>query len=178
VSSPLVSRYANTVYNQLKNQNIEQFVTKCSELSKSFNEKTVEAFYNSPVTSFEEKRLALEKIKNLVENETLFNLLLMLAERNRLGLLSEIADKIKEIQSKNSGKLSGVIYSKFNLSVEKITSLESKISKKLNANVRLSLQQDDSVLAGIKIKVGSYLIDDSTDFHFKNLKEKIKTGAL
>jgi F-type H+-transporting ATPase subunit delta len=178
MSSALVSRYANTVYNQISTQDVEMFTTKCLEISKSFKEKKIEAFYNSPVTSFDEKRQALEKIKNLISDETLFNLLLALAERSRLGLLSEISEKINEIQSKKSGKLNGIIYSKFKLTVDKITSLENKISKKLNANVKLNFQQDDSVLAGVKIKVGSYLIDDSTDFHFKNLKEKIKTGAL
>ena len=65
----------------------------------------------------------------------------------------------------------GIIYSTEKLSKEEITKFEKKLSKKLSTEVLLVNKIDKSLLAGIKIKVGDYIIENSIDGFLNTFKK-------
>ena len=65
----------------------------------------------------------------------------------------------------------GIIYSTEKLSKEEITKFEKKLSKKLFTEVLLVNKIDKSLLAGIKIKVGDYIIENSIEGFLNTFKK-------
>ena len=65
----------------------------------------------------------------------------------------------------------GIIYSTEKLSKEEITKFEKKLSKKLSTEVLLVNKIDKSLLAGIKIKVGDYIIENSIEGFLNTFKK-------
>ena len=65
----------------------------------------------------------------------------------------------------------GIIYSVEKLSKEEITKFEKKLSKKLSTEVLLVNKIDKSLLAGIKIKVGDYIIENSIEGFLNTFKK-------
>ena len=64
-----------------------------------------------------------------------------------------------------------IIYSTEKLSKEEITKFEKKLSKKLSTEVLLVNKIDKSLLAGIKIKVGDYIIENSIEGFLNTFKK-------
>ena len=57
------------------------------------------------------------------------------------------------------------------ISKEEITKFEKKLSKKLSTEVLLVNKIDKSLLAGIKIKVGDYIIENSIEGFLNTFKK-------
>lgn len=116
---------------------------------------------NSPSVSALEKAKALALIAADGCNEGAANLLEVLADNNRFALLPEISAQFELLKADHEKSADVVVTSAFELSDAQQQTLVEKLTAKLSRQVSLSVKVDSSLIGGVIIKAGDFVIDDS-----------------
>ncbi len=102
------------------------------------------------------------------------NFLNLLADNNRLGLLSDVVNLFKFISEQDSKVLSADVFTAEKLDQEQLRSIAASLSKRTQKNIKLRQHIDKSLLGGARIQAGDLVIDGS----LKAKLEKLKTQLL
>jgi len=89
------------------------------------------------------------------------NLLAVMAENKRLGLITEVYESFESLKAKDDGCIRATVTSAITATVEQKKILSAALNARFNAEVDVSYEEDASLVAGIKIKVGDWVIDGS-----------------
>ena len=100
------------------------------------------------------------------------NFLRLLKKKNRLNLLPSIASYFQEIVDDNAGIVRGEVIAAVSIEND-LSEIESSLSKKLNKKVILSSSIDQSIIGGIKIRIGDRLFDGTVKAKLNKLKEDL-----
>ena len=103
------------------------------------------------------------------------NLIKLLVEYDRLGLLPEVAAAFEELKAEAEGVLEAEITAATNPTDAEVKALvkrlESKFGKKIEANVKV----DPEIIGGVKIIVGDTVIDASVRGQLQELAYTLKS---
>ncbi len=105
------------------------------------------------------------------------NLLMILAEKNRMYLIPEIEEGFQFRIDAANGVTRGNVKSAVALSQEDRGNLEQMVEKAVGKKVILSYSVDPSIIGGLVAKVGSYTFDDSITSHLRRMSEVLKRRA-
>ena len=81
--------------------------------------------------------------------------------------------KFIELSLKRKGKVDALLTSSKDLSQEEKNNINKEISKSINSNIDFSYKTDNSLISGVKIQVGSLLIDTSVSNKLKRIKQSM-----
>ena len=116
----------------------------------------------SPVLEVEAKKAALEKLFADQVTPSFLNLLKLLADRQRIGVLDAVLERMLELYRDQRNIALATVTSAAALSEEQ----QAELSKKVQAvagtdKLEISLQVDPALIGGFVVKVGSKVIDAS-----------------
>ncbi|QCH14674.1 F0F1 ATP synthase subunit delta [Synechococcus sp. CB0101] len=116
----------------------------------------------SPVLEVEAKKAALEKLFNDQLTPSFLNLLKLLADRQRIGVLDAVLDRMLELYREQRNIALANVTSATALSDEQ----QAELSKKVQAvagtdKLEIKLSVDPDLIGGFVVKVGSKVIDAS-----------------
>lgn len=137
-----------------------------------------QAYFTNPLITPEQKKAVIQNTfsgKGLLEE--VYNLLLLLAEKNRLGGFEEISEAYQEQMDLEQGITRGSVKSAKALTDEAKKDLESKINKILNKKIILTYKEDPTLLGGVVAQVGGWTFDDSIETHLIKLNEELNRRA-
>ncbi len=139
---------------------------------------TVSAFFKNPVVSAAQKVAAVKgALEGKGTSEEVVNTLVLMAEKGRIHLVSEVATAYREYLDIEEGVTRGTVRSAQPLSAEAQKELESKVSKTLGKKIVLTYQQDPKLLGGAVAQVGGWTFDDSIETHLKKINEELNRRA-
>lgn len=107
-----------------------------------------------------------------LEPETLA-LLRLLVERDRLGDLGAIAEVYQRLADQASHIERGEVRSAVQLTEAQMTRLRAALSRRSGAAVILESRVDPSLLAGIWVRVGDYVLDASAEGRLEALRQRL-----
>jgi len=178
--SQAAEEYAVALFESLKSSeeklNALAFLRAVSDVLQSQS-----SFYEglrSQAFSYEEVRNIFGKITEtqacpgVVKN--FFN---VLVDNKRVELISDISDSFQKELDKENGVTRGVVKSANPISNEKRLELEKKLSNKLGQKVILNYQEDKTVLAGVRVELEAYTLDDTVETHLKKIKENVNRST-
>lgn len=108
-------------------------------------------------------------------NDAAKNLVAVLAENKRLPLLPEIAALYEEFKAQLQNTVDVVVTSAFELSSEQADKLAQALKAKLQCDVRLTSEVDESLIGGAIIRAGDLVIDGSVTGKLSKLAEAMKS---
>lgn len=108
-------------------------------------------------------------------NEAAKNLVAVLAENKRLMLVPEIAALYEELKAQLQNTVDVVVTSAFGLSNEQADKLAQALKAKLQCDVRLTSEVDESLIGGAIIRAGDLVIDGSVTGKLSKLAEAMKS---
>ena len=116
----------------------------------------------SPVLEVDAKKAALEKLFSDQLNPSFINLLKLLADRQRIGILDAVLERLLELYREQRNIALATVTSATALSEEQ----QAELSKKVQAvagtdKLEINLIQDPDLIGGFVVKVGSKVIDAS-----------------
>ena len=116
----------------------------------------------SPVLEVEAKKAALEKLFTDQLTPSFLNLLKLLADRQRIGVLDAVLDRMLELYREQRNIALANVTSATALSDEQ----QAELSKKVQAvagtdKLEINLSVDPDLIGGFVVKVGSKVIDAS-----------------
>ena len=128
-----------------------------------------------PSLTAEQQAQALTDVCGDKLNDAAKNLVAVLAENKRLPLLPEIAALYEELKAQLQNTVDVVVTSAQELNSDQADKLAQALKAKLNCDVRLTSEIDESLIGGAIIRAGDLVIDGSITGKLSKLAEAMKS---
>lgn len=174
----VIDKYAKAFFDVTYEKGIAgECAAQISEISKAFTSDIV-GFFKNPFNSTENKlSVAKSAIEGKCSVET-YNFICTLVEKNRISALQEISKEVAAMVLSAAGITKGKLFSAIEVSPEFLKQVEAAASTALNKKVELSFEKDATLIAGYKVQVGGWTLDDSAEAHLRILKDELMKKGL
>ena len=98
------------------------------------------------------------------------NFLRTVIENGRLAALPEIARQFREMKNALGGTSDAVVFSAFPISPEQLGTVAQALEKRFGRKLNLSVQEDPSLIGGIRVVVGDEVLDTSVKARLDQMK--------
>lgn len=174
-------RYADALFDLGKNQGGEALAAHGACLadlaSLLAEEPKLGLVLKSPVIAADEKKALLEAfLDRLDADRTMRNFCSLLADKERLGILSEIADWYGMLLDNANGVLRGKILTAIRLSPERQEEIRNSLKQKAGKDLEVSFSVDPAILGGMILAVGDRVMDASLRAQLGMLRENLRRG--
>ena len=173
-STEASERYARALFAVAQENNeINKIEESIIDLLKIFkNNGEFKNFIKNPTFQKNvQEKVILEISKKLNCNKNLTNFLSLVIEKRRIFFLDKILENFLELSSIKKGKINDTLTSSKELSKNDIEEIETEISKVIGSKIDLVYKIDKELISGIKLQLGSLLIDSSIKNKLKKYKK-------
>ena len=155
--------YARAIFSSALNANgrLDHWSEVLSSLVAVSNDESGREILDSPVYTNQQKTEFFESVLTGSLDVEAKNLISLLAEYNRVGLLSSIAEIYERMKARHQKTLEVEITSAYELSSDESEALKSALSEKLGRDIKLDISVDEKLIGGAIIKAEDNVIDDS-----------------
>tara|TARA_Y100001968_G_scaffold81048_1_gene72174 strand:+ start:1305 stop:1853 length:549 start_codon:yes stop_codon:yes gene_type:complete len=145
------------------NNEVEKIIDQSKSLLKVWNDSNdFKEAMSSPVIEIESKKLVLEKLFAGKVTNSFLNLLKLLADRQRIGFLDSVLERLLELYREQRNIALASVTSATELNDDQKSELLKKIQSVSGTdNLELNLKVDPDLIGGFIVKVGSKVIDAS-----------------
>jgi F-type H+-transporting ATPase subunit delta len=98
------------------------------------------------------------------------NFLRMVIQNGRLAALPEIARQFREMRNAQSGASDAVVHSAFPISAEQLGVVAQALEKRFGRKLNLTVQEDPSLIGGVRVVVGDEVLDTSVKARLEQMK--------
>ncbi len=166
----VAKRYAKALMEIDAGKKIESFIDVLDGVASALKDPKAKEMIASPLVSASDKiSLITESLGNKAD-PVLLQLIKIMGEKERLGLIPELASILKFEKKKESNSFVGKVESRNALDKAELKSLEEALSKHSGAVIKL--EQVKSDLNGVKVEVE----DLGLELSFS--KDRVKTALL
>lgn len=166
-------RYAKALVEVLPEEKLEKVLEEAKNLNALIDDRAIR-YFKSPVVPVEKKKSLMEQVLSKFEvPQELKKVLLLMAEKNRLGLLREFVSELESLVDYKLGIVKAEVVSASELDEETLSSITSKIEELFGKKAQVTLKLDPSLIGGFVVKVADKVIDASVRTQLENLKKNI-----
>ncbi|KAK9496111.1 OSCP/delta subunit of ATPase [Lipomyces doorenjongii] len=175
--------YASALYTAAAKNSSLDATSKALTYLKTLLDKDadVSGILSNPALSASDKKIVVETLSKSVSVPTVANLLAVLAENNRLGLLSEVIEKFGTLMSAYKGEVEATITSAAPLDSKILSRIESAISKSqfvgAGKKLKVSNKINPDILGGLIVEVGDRTVDLSVSSKISRLNALINEAV-
>ncbi|KAJ8099873.1 OSCP/delta subunit of ATPase [Lipomyces tetrasporus] len=175
--------YASALYSAAAKSSSLDDTSKALTSLKTLVEKDADLseILANPALSASDKKIVVETLSKSVSAPTVANLLAVLAENNRLGLLSEIIEKFGTLMSAYKGEVEATITSATPLDSKVLSRIESAIAKSQfvgnGKKLKVSNKVNPDILGGLIVEVGDRTVDLSMSSKISRLNALINEAV-
>ena len=168
-------RYAKALYEiSLEKNQSDTVLSELRVLENLFEGEETQRFFKSSLIKNSEKGAALKaSLENKGVSEAVYNFVLTLTEKGRVGLFSEVILAFQTQIDEANGVSRGTVKSFRALSPVERERIQDVVSKATQKKVVLTYSEDESLMGGLVAKVGSYTFNDTLASHLERLKDNL-----
>ena len=177
IRASLAGRYASALFGLAREENdIDTVAANLDSLSAALSESNdLEALIASPAMSRGDAVCATQAIAKAFKLHRLTaNFLGVLAENGRLDQLGAAAAAFATLVADHKGEARAAVTSARPLSDAQLATLKTKLSARVGRDVTLDTSVDPDLLGGLKVKLGSELIDATVRTKLNTLAQAMK----
>jgi F-type H+-transporting ATPase subunit delta len=126
------------------------------------------ALANPRLTLTDRTRLALDLLDGVADPAR--NLVRLLIERNRSGVLVELLGTYDALTDKDSGVVRAEVITAIPVDAELKKRIGNVLGEKLGASVQTEVRQDTGIIGGLVIRIGDRVIDNSVRTRLEQLR--------
>tara|TARA_B100001057_G_C22835055_1_gene944900 strand:+ start:793 stop:1350 length:558 start_codon:yes stop_codon:yes gene_type:complete len=175
-SAETSSRYALALF-ELSSENneiidIEQEVTN---LNRIYNyDANLRSFLKNPTKSISKQMETIRILSKILKfKKTLTNFLLLLVSKRRIFFLEKIMKSFLSLALKKRGELQASLVSSKKLQENELKEISKKLSEIIGSKLNFKFIHDDQLIGGIKLQVGSLMIDSSIQNKLRKFKKAL-----
>ena len=136
--------------------------------------KDFKNFLLNPSISVNEKLKLIEILDKKIElPEPVKNVLIYLITENKIKVLKVIADEFKFEVEKLFSTVQGEIITAYPITEELIINIKETVEEKLGKKVEFTVKQDPSIIGGVIVQAGSYILDASIKNYLQKLEQQL-----
>lgn len=98
------------------------------------------------------------------------NFLRMIIENGRLAALPEVAQQFRAMKNAQGGTSDAVVYSAFPIAADALGNVAQALEKRFGRKLNLTVQEDPSLIGGIRVVVGDEVLDTSVKARLEQMK--------
>ena len=98
------------------------------------------------------------------------NFLRTVIENGRLAALPEVAHQFREMKNAQGGTSDAVVYSAFPIAAGQLGGVAEALEKRFGRKLNLTVQEDPSLIGGIRVVVGDEVLDTSVKARLEQMK--------
>ncbi len=98
------------------------------------------------------------------------NFLRTVIDNDRLTALPEIARQFRELKNAQSGRSDAVVYSAFPIAPAQLAQVNDALERRFGRKLNVSVQEDASLIGGIRVVVGDEVLDTSVRARLEQMK--------
>ncbi|GAB3775424.1 F0F1 ATP synthase subunit delta [Ramlibacter monticola] len=98
------------------------------------------------------------------------NFLRTVIDNGRLAALPEIARQFHEMKNAQSGSSDAVVFSAFPIAPDQLGQVSLALEKRFGRKLNLTVQEDPSLIGGIRVVVGDEVLDTSVRARLEQMK--------
>jgi len=169
-------RYARALYEVGKEssdlEKIEVDIKKFQSLFESSSE--IKNFIQNPTHIIELQNKALNTISEKLEfTKNLKNFFLLLIKKRRMFFVKKITDTFLKLCSKKRGELKASLISSKELSSNELENISAELSSSMGSTIKFDYKIDQSLIGGLKLQLGSFMIDTSIKNKLKKYEQRM-----
>lgn len=172
----LARPYAKAVFAQAQDSNaLDAWSQQLTLLAACTQNADLAVVLTHPSLTIEQQGQALIDVCGDELSDAAKNLVAALAENKRLTLIPEIAALYEELKAQLQNTVDVVVTSAQALSDAQADKLAAALKKRLQCEVRLTSEVDESLIGGAIIRAGDLVIDGSVTGKLSKLAEAMKS---
>ena len=164
--------YAEALFQISLNEG-EKFNDELNFLATVLRDKNLNSYLSNPSVSKDEGKKFVFSLLPENFNQSLKNFFELLVDNSRVIFFEEIFQQFYNLENEHNKKLEAKILSAFELLDNQKESIKQKLEKKFNKKVVLSCIVDKTLIGGMTISIGDYVIDGSIKRNLEILKNSI-----
>lgn len=98
------------------------------------------------------------------------NFLRAVIENGRLAALPEVAHQFREMKNAQGGTSDAVVFSAFPIAADQLGTVAQALEKRFGRKLNLTVQEDPSLIGGIRVVVGDEVLDTSVKARLEQMK--------
>ena len=170
-------RYARALLDVvIKEGNPEQVDQELAALAGLFagNAELQKALANPAVPAAAKRKIVESIVSRIKPSPALGKLLLMLADRDRLALIPELAEVYRERLMEHRQVISAEVTTAVPLSADRVAQFEKRIAAATGRRVTMTASVDPSLIGGAVARVGSIVYDGSIATQLSKMRERLE----
>lgn len=173
-------RYATALLEIAKEQGKVDEVLEDVKLIQETLEGSKEliVFLKSPVIKYDKKQNALKEIFSQRVKDITNLFLALLARKNRVQLLDQIAEAFVQKYNEYAGIIEIDVYTAFEMDENQKEKLHGALVDKTKMKVEMIFHQDDSLMGGIAVRIDDTVIDGTVKHKLAELEHQFMSAAV
>jgi F-type H+-transporting ATPase subunit delta len=157
---------------------VEKFHAELSGLERVMAAHgNLRSIFADPAFGAEAKRSILQDlIVKLSVSPTIASFLLLLLEKNRLGLVGQILHAYGVLADELSGVVRPTLVSAMPIGEGQVAEIKSSLEKMTGKQVVLKVEVDPSLIGGVVTKIGDQLFDGSVRTQLQRIEDTLQKG--
>ena len=98
------------------------------------------------------------------------NFLRVIIENGRLQALPEVAVQLRALVNRARGSSDAVVFSAFPIDADALSSLSTTLEQRFGRKLNVNVQQDPTLIGGVRIVVGDEVLDTSVKARLEQMK--------
>jgi len=178
-SRTAAARYARAALDVATKESadLDQISRELDEFIAFFKQyPALEGLMLNPAVPAPRKRAAMEQITNLSGFTPIVSkLLVLLADRDRLALLKDIAAAYHDFLADRQNVVRAEVTSAEPLSSDRLQTIEKRLATVTGKRVSMTTKVDKDIIGGVIARVGSTVYDASIATQLKKIRERLTT---
>lgn len=176
----VAKRYAKALFALAKSKKKQD---KVAQDIQNLNETIIEsadlaAVLLAPIYGRKEQQNVVEAIAKKLKADTVsLNFFKTLADNRRLNVLEAIVEEYHALLREDKGELLADVISAVPLKAAQKKEIQAKLKSSLGKKVDINVQVDESLLGGLKIRLGSTMLDASVASKLERIRDLSKEAV-
>jgi F-type H+-transporting ATPase subunit delta len=175
-STETSERYARALYEVSKESSelkkIEADIKNFQFIFDSNSE--IKNFIQNPTHIIETQNKVLNILSEKLNfTKNLKNFFLLLVKKRRMFFIKKITDTFLKLCSKNRGEIKASLISSKELTSNELENISAELSSSMNSTIKFDYKVDQSLIGGLKLQLGSFMIDTSIKNKLKKYKQRM-----
>jgi len=138
------------------------------------NSRELKIFLHNPTQSISNQNNVVNLLSEKLNfSKNLKNFFLLLIEKRRIFFVSKIVDSFLRLCSKKRGEVKASLISSKELSVNELENIRKDLSTSMGTNIKFDYEIDKELIGGLKLQLGSFMIDTSIKNKLKKFEQKL-----
>ena len=173
-TAELVRPYAIAAFQQAEQEGkLGEWADMLGLLETIVNDPTAKGLVSNPKVANDQLVGLILDVAGDRFSSSVGNLVKLLAENGRLGLVPELVRSFNEERARSEGRSDVSVLTAYELDDEQKRTISEAMSKRLGADVNLSVEIDSSLIGGVVIRAGDLVIDASLRGRLKQLAQSL-----